>query len=131
MWAGVIFIVAVGLIYVFVTLYGRSGRHDNWLTRPIISNRNGRMEFFPKPRDASDGPRSEGSFVRTLVICGAGLIAGIALAVTRTGGFWAAALIIGGVIVPTGTAYRVTKNGGSLRWTWRTSDNPSDRGPGG
>lgn len=76
----VIFIVVVGVLFVFLLLYGRDGRHDNWLTRPIISNRNGRMEFFPKRRDPSDRPSPNGSFLRTLTICGAGLMAGIALA---------------------------------------------------
>jgi hypothetical protein len=25
------------------------GKSDNWLTRPIIGGRNGRIEFFPEP----------------------------------------------------------------------------------
>jgi hypothetical protein len=128
----VIFILIVAALFVFVLLYVRNGRRDNWLTRPIISNRNGRLEFFPKRRDPSDGPRPEPSFLRTLAVSGAGLIAALALAFTHTGGFWATAIIIGAVIVPVTTAYRVTKDGGRLRWTWRTSDDdPSDRGPGG
>jgi hypothetical protein len=32
----VIFIVIVGALFVFLLFYGRNGRHDNWLTRPII-----------------------------------------------------------------------------------------------
>jgi hypothetical protein len=127
----VIFIVVVAALFVSVLLYGRNGRRDNWLTRAIISSRNGRVAFLPKPWDPSDGPRPDPSFVRTLAVSAAGLIAGLALAFTHTGGFWAVAFIIGAVIVPVTTAYRITKDGGKLRWTWRTSENdPSDRGPG-
>jgi hypothetical protein len=59
MTAAVIFIVIVAALFAFVTLYGRNGRRDNWLTRPIMSARNGRVEFFPKRWDPSDGPRPE------------------------------------------------------------------------
>jgi hypothetical protein len=55
----VIFIVVVAALFVFVLLYGRNGRRDNWLTRPIMSSRNGRVDFFPKRWDPSDGPRPE------------------------------------------------------------------------
>ena len=54
-----IFIVIVAALFVSVLLYGRNGRRDNWLTRPIFSSRNGRVEFFPKRWDPSDGPRPE------------------------------------------------------------------------
>jgi hypothetical protein len=118
----VIFIVIVAVLFVFVLLYGRNGRRDNWLTRPIISNRNGRVVFFPKRWDPSDGLRREPSFLRTLAVSGAGLIVGLVLVLTHTEGFWATAIIIGAVIVPVTTAYRITKHGGRLRLTWRTSD---------
>jgi hypothetical protein len=55
----VIFIMVVAALFVFALLYGRNGRRDNWLTRPIISSRNGRVEFFPKRWDPSNGPRPE------------------------------------------------------------------------
>jgi fatty acid desaturase len=79
---------------------------------------------FGYEREMQLNPRinSEGSFLRTVVICSAGLVVGITLAATGTGGFWATALIIGAVIVPVATAYHVTKDGGRLRWSWRTSD---------
>ena len=122
----VVLVVVVGALCVFLVFYGRNGRHDSWLTRPIISNRNGRMEFFPKRRDVSAGPGPKPSFLRTLAVCGTGLVAGLALAFM--GNSWAAAFIIGAVIVPVATAYNVKKDGGTLRWTWRTSDDdPSDR----
>jgi hypothetical protein len=59
MVASVIFIVIVAALFVFLKLYGRNGRRDNWLTRPIMSGRNGRVEFFPKRWDPSEGPRPE------------------------------------------------------------------------
>jgi hypothetical protein len=124
---GLIFIVIVGALCVFLVVYGRNGRHDNWLTRPIISNRNGRVEFFGKRRDISDGSEPKPSFLRTLAVSGVGLVAGLVLAFM--GSSWAAAFIISAVIVPAATAYHVKKDGGTLRWTWRTSDDdPSDRG---
>ena len=130
MVGSVIFIVIVAALCIFLVLYGRNGRHDNCLTRPIISSRNGRVEFFPKRWDPSEGPRRDPSFLKTLAVSAAGLIAGLALAFTPTGGFWATAFIIGAVMVPVTTAYRITKDGGKLRWTWRSSDDgPSDRGP--
>jgi hypothetical protein len=64
----------------------------------------------------------EGSFLRTVVICGVGLVIGMTLAATGKGGFWATALIIGAVITPLGTAYYVRRDGRRLRWTWRTRD---------
>lgn len=68
MVASWIFIVIVAALFVFLKLYGRNGRRDNWLTRPIMSNRNGRVEFFPKRWDASDGPRPEPRQGRTRVV---------------------------------------------------------------
>jgi hypothetical protein len=57
--ASVISIVIVGALFVFAKIYGGNGRRDNWLTRPILSARNGRVEFFPKRWDPAYGPRPE------------------------------------------------------------------------
>jgi len=63
-----------------------------------------------------------GSFLRTIVICLAGLVLGIPLARTRSGAGWATAIIIGAVVTPIATAHTVRKNGGTLNWSRRTSD---------
>jgi hypothetical protein len=77
--ASVIFIVIVAALFVFLTLYGRNGRRDNWLTRPIMSGRNGRVEFFPKRWDPSDGPKPEATPTIWARVVVALIIVGIAI----------------------------------------------------
>ena len=84
------------------------------LGRLIFGNE---REMQPNP-----GIRRDGSFLRTVVISAVGLVVGLTLTATGKGGFFAPAIIVGAVVVPVATAYRVTKDGGRLRWTWRTSD---------
>jgi len=77
--ASVIFIVIVAALFVFLKLYGRNGRRDNWLTRPIMSGRNGRVEFFPKRWDPSDGPKPEATPTIWARVVVALIIVGIAI----------------------------------------------------
>jgi hypothetical protein len=77
MVASVIFIVIVGGLFVFLKLYGRNGRRDNWLTRPIMSARSGWVEFFPKRCDPSDGPRPEPTRVIWIRVVAAVIFVGI------------------------------------------------------
>jgi hypothetical protein len=85
MVASVIFIVTVAALFVFVKLYGRDGRRDNWLTRPIMSARNGRVEFFPKRWDPSDGPRRDRTPVIWTRVVAALLFVGILIVLLVVG----------------------------------------------
>jgi len=81
MLASVIFIVIVAALFVFLKLYGRNGRRDNWLTRPIMSGRNGRVKFFPKRWDSSDGPRPEPTSAIWTRVVAALIVVGILIVV--------------------------------------------------
>jgi hypothetical protein len=81
--ASVILVVIVGVLGVFVLLYGRYGPHDNVFSRPVLSVRGNRVRFFPKREDLDDRPEPMTPVLRVVAGVSAVVIAGVLIFLIR------------------------------------------------